>query len=452
MAQLRVHVHDMDCAEEAALVRRALGSNRAIQRVEFDLIHGFVDITFDERATSEAALIEAVRSVGLGAHGVHGEDGQRTVADEHAAHRHHPHGTTIAIAISGLLFAAGWIVEGLHAEDWLDTFVHADHAGYEARAAVAYGLSALAGLWPMWRRAAAAIRYLRLDMHALVCLTVIGAALLGQWSEGAAVAFLFGLAHRMETWSIERARREIAALVGRGPALVAHGPHQHAVATPDLKAVEGWGVSGGETERWIERFAAIYTPIVVGLSVAVAIVPPLIDGSWSTWFYRALLFLVLACPCALVISTPVTMVAALSAAARRGVLVKGGAVLERAAKASSSTRQGLAAAGVIVAGAQAYAELDRADVVVADVDERAMALLVESARRAMRVLRQNVAIALLTKLAFLISAPFAFAPLWMAVLADTGATVVVTLNGLRLLSARQDPAARIPPESGGRTK
>jgi Zn2+/Cd2+-exporting ATPase len=58
--------------------------------------------------------------------------------------------------------------------------------------------------------------------------------------------------------------------------------------------------------------------------------------------------------------------------------------------------------------------------------------LVDHARRAMRVVRQNVAIALLTKLAFLVSAPFGFAPLWMAVLADTGATVIVTLNGLRL--------------------
>ena len=61
-----------------------------------------------------------------------------------------------------------------------------------------------------------------------------------------------------------------------------------------------------------------------------------------------------------------------------------------------------------------------------------METLIDHARRAMRVVRQNVAIALLTKLAFLASAPFGFAPLWMAVLADTGATVIVTLNGLRL--------------------
>ena len=192
-------------------------------------------------------------------------------------------------------------------------------------------------------------------------------------------------------------------------------------------------------ERWIERFAAVYTPAVTAAAVVVAIAPPLVDGQWATWFYRALFFLVLACPCALVISTPVTLIAALSAAARQGVLVKGGAVLERAAKATTASRQGLAAVGVIVAGTHAAADADRADVVLAQFDERAVVLLVEHARRALRVLRQNVAIALLTKLAFLIAAPFGFAPLWMAVLADTGATVIVTVNGLRLLRTGTSP-------------
>ncbi|HUE85192.1 MAG TPA: heavy metal translocating P-type ATPase [Vicinamibacterales bacterium] len=418
MTHLRVHVHDMDCAEEAALVRRALASNKAIAGVEFDLIHGFVDITFDERATDENALVRSVRSTGLGAHAVHGEAGHLAVAAEHAAHEHqHPQGTTRSTVISGVLFLAGWIIEGVRAEHWLDIFVHAEDAGHDERAVVAYALSALAGLWPMWPRAIAAIRHLRLDMHALVCLTVIGAAAIGEWSEGAAVAFLFALAHRMEEWSIERARAEIAALVGRGPALIAEGLQQSA-----------------PMERWIERFAAVYTPVVTGLAVVVAVVPAAIDGQWATWFYRGLFFLVLACPCALVISTPVTIVAALTSAARRGVLVKGGAVLERAATVTEPTSQGLAAVGITVAGPQAQRErLAAADVVLTASDERVITSLVGHARRAVRVVRQNVAISLATKVAFLVSAPFGFAPLWMAVLADTGATVIVTLNGLRLL-------------------
>lgn len=87
------------------------------------------------------------------------------------------------------------------------------------------------------------------------------------------------------------------------------------------------------SEQWVERFARIYTPSVMGLAVAVLIIPPLIfGGAWDVWFYRALVLLVIACPCALVISTPVSIVAALAGAAKQGVLVKGGVHLETPSK------------------------------------------------------------------------------------------------------------------------
>jgi len=144
-------------------------------------------------------------------------------------------------------------------------------------------------------RAVASLRYLRLDMHVLVCLSAIGAAAIGQWAEAAAVAFLFAIAHLMEAWSIDRARHAVAKLVGHEP---------------------GWGDDRGHesanVERWIEKFAAVYTPVVTFAALTVAIAPPMVDGRWETWFYRGLIFLVLACPCALVISTPVTVVAALT--------------------------------------------------------------------------------------------------------------------------------------------
>jgi Cd2+/Zn2+-exporting ATPase len=89
----------------------------------------------------------------------------------------------------------------------------------------------------------------------------------------------------------------------------------------------------GRTERWIDAFSARYTPAVVLIALAIALAPPLIAGEpWGTWIYRALVLLVIACPCALVIATPVATVAALARAARMGVLIKGGEHLETAAR------------------------------------------------------------------------------------------------------------------------
>jgi len=83
------------------------------------------------------------------------------------------------------------------------------------------------------------------------------------------------------------------------------------------------------SEQWVEKFARIYTPVVLALALAIFVVPPiLVGGSWHDWFYRSLVLLVIACPCALVISTPVSIVAAIAAAARQGVLIKGGAFIE----------------------------------------------------------------------------------------------------------------------------
>jgi len=84
-----------------------------------------------------------------------------------------------------------------------------------------------------------------------------------------------------------------------------------------------------QVEQWVTKFARIYTPVVMVLAGIIALVPPLVAGAeWGFWFYNALVLLVIACPCALVISTPVSIVAALAASARNGVLIKGGAHVE----------------------------------------------------------------------------------------------------------------------------
>jgi Cd2+/Zn2+-exporting ATPase len=100
-----------------------------------------------------------------------------------------------------------------------------------------------------------------------------------------------------------------------------------------IHAVEEAQGKRAPTQRFVDRFAAVYTPAVFVLALAVAVgAPPLLHWTWMTAVYKALVLLVIGCPCALVISTPVTVVSGLAAAARRGILIKGGVYLEEARK------------------------------------------------------------------------------------------------------------------------
>ena len=102
-----------------------------------------------------------------------------------------------------------------------------------------------------------------------------------------------------------------------------------------IHAVEEAQSSRAPTQRFVDKFAKIYTPGVFFFAVAIAVFPPLfMGGLWTDWIYRALVLLVVACPCALVISTPVSIVSGLAAAARKGILVKGGVYLEIGARLS----------------------------------------------------------------------------------------------------------------------
>lgn len=100
-----------------------------------------------------------------------------------------------------------------------------------------------------------------------------------------------------------------------------------------IHAVEEAQGAKAPTQRFVDQFARVYTPIVFAVAFAVAVLPPLLMGGvWHDWIYKALVLLVIACPCALVISTPVTVVSGLAAAARHGILIKGGVYLEEGRK------------------------------------------------------------------------------------------------------------------------
>jgi Cd2+/Zn2+-exporting ATPase len=268
-------------------------------------------------------------------------------------------------------------------------------------------LAILSGTWSVLPKAWRALRSLRPDMNLLMTIAVLGAVGIGEWFEGATVAFLFSLSLALESWSVGRARRAVAALMDLTPQMarirhpdgreeeipaervevgsvlvvkpgeripldgvVARGEsevNQAPITGESVPAAKRSGeqvfagtINGdgaleidvtkaaGETtlahiirlveeahsrrapaEQWVEKFARIYTPAVMALALGVLVVPPLaLGGAWDVWIYRALVLLVIACPCALVISTPVSIVAALAAAARNGVLVKGGLFLE----------------------------------------------------------------------------------------------------------------------------
>lgn len=112
-------------------------------------------------------------------------------------------------------------------------------------------------------------------------------------------------------------------------------PASNTVLARIIHAVEQAQGSRAPTQRFVDRFAAIYTPVVFIIALAVALLGPFLAGwDWLTALYKALVLLVIACPCALVISTPVTVVSGLAAAARRGILIKGGVYLEEARKLS----------------------------------------------------------------------------------------------------------------------
>jgi Cd2+/Zn2+-exporting ATPase len=109
---------------------------------------------------------------------------------------------------------------------------------------------------------------------------------------------------------------------------VDHAPDDTTLARV-IEAIETAQQNRSESERFVERFARWYTPAVMGLAVLAATVPPLFfAASWQTWFYRSLVLLVIACPCALVLATPITTASSLARAARDGILIKGGRFLE----------------------------------------------------------------------------------------------------------------------------
>lgn len=408
--ELQFKIHGMDCAEEVAVLKREVGPLVGGEdRLGFDILNGRMTVTQASADVSPESIRQAVARTGMRA-----EVWRNELSDTRDNGFWQRRGRTVLTVASGLFTALGflvhtWTAGGFQAALGAEGMGTAHDVPLAARAL--YGLGVLAGAWYVLPKAWFAARRLRPDMNLLMTVAVVGAAAIGEWFEAATVAFLFALSLVLESWSVGRARRAVAALMDLAPPVVrlldADGsekqvaPDQVPVGSQffvkpgeriplDGRVVRGAsevnqapitgesvpvpktpgqevfaGTINGDgaltvectkpagdttlahiirlvgeaqsrrapSEQWVERFAGVYTPAVMALALAVLLIPPLFfGGDWQDWFYRSLVLLVIACPCALVISTPVSIVAALTASARNGVLIKGGVYVEAPAR------------------------------------------------------------------------------------------------------------------------
>jgi Cd2+/Zn2+-exporting ATPase len=379
-------IEGMDCSACALTIEKHLKANPAVKEVNVNFSTGKMQIVHE--GLSQEEIIREVSKAGYKASPASNRrTTQETPADKT--------GTALTVA-SGMLLALGFLGSIANVPTPLITTL--------------YALSILIGGYRPARSAFYAIKSGSLDMNVLMTAAALGAAVIGEWLEGATVVWLFALGNTLQSKSIEKTRASIRSLMDLAPpeAWVKNGDTLVRKSVEDISIGEIIVVKPGEkipldgeivqgsssinqapitgesipvdkqpgdtvyagtvnesgsleikvtklvedttiariihlvkeaqekkapTQAFVDTFAAIYTPVVFALALLVMIFPPLFGfGTWSDWFYKALELLVVACPCALVISTPVAIVSAIGNAARNGVLIKGGSFLETAGK------------------------------------------------------------------------------------------------------------------------
>jgi len=384
--QTTLRVEGMDCADEVAALEQVFRRLKGVRSMRVNLMGGTAILIHDESVTPRQ-LIDAVASTGMKAT----REGTGAVDLDRLTRARR-----VSVAISGGFTGVGLLAQWMNFPPLL-----ADGA---------FLIAIVAGGWFIVPKAWRAVRRLALDMNVLMTAAVIGALAIHEWSEGAAVAFLFGLSELLEAASLARARKAVRALMELAPetALLKEGTGYSEVPVDqvpvgatiavrsgsrvplDGRVIDGASevnqapitgesmpvekrpgdlVFGGSingsgsleicttklhtetmiakiihlveeaqsqkapSQRFVDVFARYYTPAVMLVALLAMLLPPMLwHADWPTWFYRGLVLLVIACPCALVISTPVSVVSGLTAMARRGVLIKGGAVLEALGK------------------------------------------------------------------------------------------------------------------------
>ncbi|KAA8998961.1 heavy metal translocating P-type ATPase [Affinibrenneria salicis] len=384
-----IRIQQMDCPVEEAVLRTALGALPGVRRMEFNLLQRVLTVTHDGDALP--AILAAIRTSGFEPETA---DGDRTAGATRVWRTWLTFGSAalaaigaevthfaglpaavpavlalIAIAVCGLsTYKKGWIA------------VRQGNLNINALMSIAVTGAIVLGQWPeaamvmVLFTLAEAIEAKSLDrarqaISGLMALTPDTASVKqpdGRWLEVDAREVAPGSVARVRPGERIALDGEILSgyssinqspITGEslpvdkaaGDAIFAgtinlSGTLEYRVSAAAtrstlariIQAVEQAQVARAPMQRFIDRFARIYTPAVLVIALAVAALPPLLlDGDWRTWIYKALVLLVIACPCALVISTPVTIVSGLTSAARRGILIKGGAYLEKGRKLTS---------------------------------------------------------------------------------------------------------------------
>ncbi|HXG39248.1 MAG TPA: HAD-IC family P-type ATPase, partial [Bacteroidota bacterium] len=366
------HVRGLCCAAEEQLIRKKLETLPTIHDLQFNILsHTLIA----QHSGDEAEILRALADIGM----------PSTVQrDPHKPiERKTPRRQLASTLLSGLSLLVGGVCS---LASLPPTFANAF-----------FLVSIIVGGWQFAWKGFKALKNLSLDMNVLMSIAAIGAVILGEYAEGAAVVFLFALSLLLESLSIDRSRRAIQSLMKLSPrtAVVKRTVGEIEVPVEEvaigetivirpgeripldgevvsgLSSVDQSSITGeslpvtkqsgdpvfagtfnqrgalevrvtklvGDTtlahiielveaaqskkapsQTFIERFARYYTPSVFALALLVATLPPVAFGlEFIDWFYRALVLLVIACPCALVISTPVTIVSALTNAARNGI-------------------------------------------------------------------------------------------------------------------------------------
>ncbi|HML53247.1 MAG TPA: heavy metal translocating P-type ATPase [Solidesulfovibrio magneticus] len=410
MKSVTLLIKDMDCAEEVGILKKALlPLVEDESRLTFDVLARKLTVDLTGLPVSRDQIIATVAKTGMKAEPFVDVlpscaccSGVCPPKDSFWSR----HGRLLLCAASGAFWVLGFAVVAFERGSLLAVFKEG-HV-FPPAVTVLWLTAALMGVWHVLPKAVHSLRSLSLDMNLLMAVAVTGAMAIGEYSEGASVAFLFALANQLESWSVGRARRAIQALMRIAPptalVLAEGSPHpserrveevpvgslvlvrpgdrvpldglvhkgsssvdQSPITGESMPVPKGAGdfvyagtfnadgalevettklssdttlarimhmVEAAQSRRakavqWVEKFALVYTPVMVSLALLVAVVPPLfLGGNWTEWFYQALVVLVISCPCALVISTPVSIVAGLASAARNGVLIKGGVFLE----------------------------------------------------------------------------------------------------------------------------